>query len=225
MNRPAATLQDELLERYPCLAGLEPGRLATDLAREVASVDVPAGSVLFEAGGACGGFPLVLEGEVRVTRHSPSGRSMELYRVRPGEVCVFSTAGLLGTGSMLATGTSATRTRLLLVGDRLFGGWTSHAPFREFVFGVFAERLAHLMSMVDALAFQSLDQRLAGYLLGKGHELRTTHQAIADELGTVREIATRVLNRLEAAGHVRLGRNSIVIVDAQGLRALATGTA
>jgi CRP/FNR family transcriptional regulator, anaerobic regulatory protein len=69
------------------------------------------------------------------------------------------------------------------------------------------------------------DRRLADYLLGHGHYVRATHQAVADELGTVREIITRLLNRFEAAGAVRLGRERIEIVDAVGLRAIAAGHA
>ena len=68
-----------------------------------------------------------------------------------------------------------------------------------------------------------LDRRLAQHLLGHGQVLRTTHQALADELGTVREIVTRLLNRFEAAGYVGLGRERVEVIDAPGLRAVASG--
>ena len=91
------------------------------------------------------------------------------------------------------------------------------------MFGIFADRLASLMSLAEAVAFQRLDQRLAGALLGHGRQLNTTHQALADELGTVREIITRLLRRFERSGWVTLGRERVEIRDAASLRRLAGG--
>ncbi len=104
-----------------------------------------------------------------------------------------------------------------------FDRWIAHEPFRRFVFSVFADRLADLMALAEAVAFQRLDQRLAGALLGHGHAMQVTHQTLADELGTVREIVTRLLKRFERAGWVRLGRERIELVDAAALRQLASG--
>lgn len=171
------------------------------------------------------GFPLVLTGEVQVARASGDGRSLELYRVTPGEVCIVSAAGLLSNRPLNAQGTAVLDTRLAMLSPALFDRWNNHRPFRQFVFAAFADRLADLMAVVDAVAFQRLDQRLADYLLGHGHYVRTTHQALAGELGTVREIITRLLNRFEAAGAVRLGRERIEITDAAGLREIAAGHA
>jgi CRP/FNR family transcriptional regulator len=89
------------------------------------------------------------------------------------------------------------------------------------VFGVFADRLADLMALAEAVAFQRLDQRLAHTLLGHGAVVHATHQMLADELGTVREIVTRLLKRFERSGWVSLSRERISIVDAAALRALA----
>ena len=91
---------------------------------------------------------------------------------------------------------------------RGFARWSTFQPFREFVFGIFADRLADLMALAEAVAFQRLDQRLAAALLGHGSTLRSTHQALADELGTVREIVTRLLKRFEQSGWVALGRGT-----------------
>jgi CRP/FNR family transcriptional regulator len=86
---------------------------------------------------------------------------------------------------------------------------------------VFGERLADLMTLVEAVAFQRLDQRLAAALLGHGAVLHATHQALADQLGTAREIVTRLLRRFERDGLVELGRERIVMLDAAALRAIA----
>jgi CRP/FNR family transcriptional regulator len=173
----------------------------------------------------CAGFPLVLEGEIQVSRNSGDGRRLELYRVMPGEVCIVSTAGLLSRRPLSAQGSAVLRTRLAMLSPALFDQWNNHPPFRHFVFGVFADRLGDLMAVVDALAFHRLDERLADYLLGHGRVIHTTHQELADELGTVREIITRLLKRFAAAGAVKLGRERIEVIDAIALRALAAGVA
>jgi CRP/FNR family transcriptional regulator len=129
----------------------------------------------------------------------------------------------------VASGTTPTQpqapTRLLLLSPAGFEQWVAHPPFHHFVFGVFADRLAELMGLAEAVAFQRLDQRLAAALLGHGLTVSTTHQALADELGTVREIVTRLLKRFERAGWVSLGRERIELRNAAALRALSAGEA
>jgi CRP/FNR family transcriptional regulator, anaerobic regulatory protein len=190
------------------------------LACEVRWIEAPAGAVLFDAGTPCAGFPLVVSGEVRVARGSPQGRELELYRVPRGEVCVVSTACTAGARPMPAHGVATQPSELALLSTVGFERWCAAAPFREFVFRVFAERLSDLMTLVEAVAFQRLDQRLAAALLGHGAVLHATHQTLADQLGTVREIVSRLLQRFERAGLVRLSRERIEIVDPAGLRLL-----
>ncbi|MGA8052419.1 MAG: helix-turn-helix domain-containing protein, partial [Burkholderiales bacterium] len=96
-----------------------------------------------------------------------------------------------------------------------------HEPFREYVFSLFSERIAELMQLVEAVAFQRLDQRLAALLLGKGKVVASTHQQLADELGSVREIVSRLLKTFAEQRLVALGRERIEILDAPGLRRLA----
>lgn len=224
MPLESATLE-RLCGLYPALGELAPALRAEVLAHDAQALAVPAGATLFEEGAPCQGFPMVLAGEVRVARGSPQGRSLELYRVTPGEVCVASTSCLFGHGLLAAHGVAAQASELVVLSPRGFERWTAHAPFRRFVFGVFADRLAELMALAEAVAFQRLDQRLAATLLGHGTVVQATHQALADELGTVREIVTRLLKRFERQGWVRVGRERVELVDAAALRALAGGHA
>lgn len=212
-----------LLNLYPALADLPAADLDAVLAQQAQAVQVPAGTLLFEEGAPCRGFPLVLAGSVRVARGAPNGRSLELYRVTPGELCVASTTCLFGHQALTAHGQTTEPTELVLLSPAGFERWVAHEPFRRFVFGVFADRLADLMALAEAVAFQRLDQRLAAALLGHGTTLRLTHQALADELGTAREMITRLLKRFEQAGHVALGRERIELRDAAALRTLAAG--
>ena len=224
MNPSPQALADRLLPLYPVLGDLPGDLLRQVLADHARHVQVPAQQPLFTEGTPCQGFPMVLGGEVRVARGDPQGRSLELYRVGPGELCVASTSCLFGHALLVAHGHTVQPTELVLLAPEGFEQWTAAAPFRRYVFGLFADRLAELMALAEAVAFQRLDQRLAAALLGHGTVVAGTHQALADELGTVREIVTRLLRRFERAGWLRTDRERIEIVDAAALRALAAGT-
>ncbi|MDP1690563.1 MAG: Crp/Fnr family transcriptional regulator [Burkholderiaceae bacterium] len=210
-----------LCAHYPAVAALDPATCDAVLREHAQSIEVPAGTVLFDEGAPCRGFPLVLDGEIRVARGSPQGRSLELYRVGAGELCVVSTSCLFGQRTMVAHGVATRPTRLVVLSPAGFDAWCAHAAFRRFVFGIFAERLADLMALVEAVAFQRLDQRLAANLLGHGTVVHASHQALADQLGTVREIVTRLLRQFERAGWVRVARERTELLDAAALRHLA----
>jgi len=216
-------LAARLGEAYPAVAALPAELREQALATQAMVLTVPAGAPLFEEGAPCHGFPMLLSGEVRVARGSQGGRSLELYRVTPGELCVASTAGLFGQSPLVAHGRTTQATELVVLSRAGFESWVADPGFRHFVFGVFGDRLADLMGLAEAVAFQRLDQRLAAALLGHGSPLLVTHQALADELGTVREIVTRLLKRFERAGWLALGRERIELVDAPALRRLAAG--
>ncbi len=204
---------------YPALAHVVPSLHA--LGPAVAPMVVAANTVLFSESAACQGFPLVLEGEIKVSRHAGDGRSLELYRVVPGELCLVSSASLFRSAPLMARGISTRPTRLLMITPSIFVQWLETPVFRNDVLGLFAERMADLTGLIDAVAFQRLDQRLAATLLGRGQSLALTHQQLANELGTVREMVSRLLRRFEREGWVELAREHIHIVDSKALRAVA----
>lgn len=225
MNAPDATALQQLGELYPALAALPAALRDEVLTQQTMWLEVPPGTTLFEEQSPCQGFPMVLSGEVRVARGSAQGRSLELYRVGPGELCVVSASCLFGQQLLSAHGETTASTRLAVMSPAALDACCAHEPFRRFIFGVFADRLADLMALAEAVAFQRLDQRLAATLLGHGEVLQTSHQALADELGTVREMVTRLLRRFERNGWLALGRERIELKDAAALRRLAAGDA
>jgi CRP/FNR family transcriptional regulator len=204
---------------YPALAHVVPSLRALGAAAE--PMHVPVGTVLFDEKAACQGFPLVLEGEVKVSRHSGDGRSLELYRVVPGELCLVSSASLFRSAPLVAQGLTTRPTSLLLITPSVFVQWLETPVFRNDILGLFAERMADLTGLIDAVAFQRLDQRLAATLLGRGQNLALSHQQLADELGTVREMVSRLLRRFEREGWVELARANILIRNSKALRAVA----
>ncbi|RPI13810.1 MAG: Crp/Fnr family transcriptional regulator [Lysobacterales bacterium] len=216
------TLAQELTQLYPALDGLDSARLERTLS-QAQVVRLPAGTPLFGEGAPCRQFPFVLEGAIRVAKLG-DGRELQLYRVTPGESCVLTSSCLVGRRDYPATGVVEQDVRLVVLPLPLFDElMATHAPFRQYVFSLFAERLTELMSLVEAVAFHRLDRRVAGALLGKGRVVHATHQQLADELGSVREIVTRVLRSYSDQGLVRLGRGSIEVLDAAGLRRIADG--
>ncbi len=208
-----------MLDHYPGLNEVDPP--VASVRERLVPIEVPAGTVLFDEGAPCRGFPLVLEGEIRVSRSAPDGRALELYRVVPGELCLVSAACLFRHQPMAARGIATRPSRLVVIAPDLFARWLETRSFRDAILGLFAERMADLTSLIDAVAFQRLDQRLAAALLGHGTQWRITHQALAEQLGTVREIVTRLLRRFEAEGWIALGRERIEIRDAAALRSVA----
>lgn len=220
MSLDAAHL-NRLAERYPMLARLPPSsRLRLTGAGTWAQV--PAGQLLFDDHQACQGFPFVIDGSVRVIKCAPNGRELPLYRVAPGETCIISSSCLLGRENYNARGIAESDTELMLLPRAAFDELLGEPVFRDFVFHLFAERIADLMQLIEEVAFQRLDQRLAALLLGKGRLLHVTHQQLADELGSVREFVSRLLKGFAAQGLVRLSREQIEILDPAGLRRLAS---
>lgn len=189
-------------------------------------LEIAADQQVFAEHDPCLGFPVLEGGCIRVMKSSADGRSLLLYRVAPGESCVISTSCLLAGRLYNAYGEAETECRLrLLPRERFERLLQDDVGFRSFVLGQYGQRMAALMERIDALAFQRFDQRLAACLLARAPRLQCTHQTLADELGSVREIVSRTLGAFAQAGWVRLARGRIEILDAAALRALAHSTA
>lgn len=216
-------LDDASLERlhaaFPALCGLA-GAPAAALRAESRVVGLPAGSLLFQPGQSCPGLPLLLEGRVKVSQLGANGRQLVLYRVQPGETCVVTTGCLLDASTYPAQGeVEQPALAVALPAALALGLIDGHAPFRALVFGQFSQRLQTLMAVVDSVAFHRLDERLAEWLLARGPWIAMTHQAIADELGSAREVVTRVLRQFADEGMLQVSREGIAVRDRELLAA------
>jgi len=216
-----SVLTTDLLSLFPALANL-PSPLASEVERQLIPIRAPGGAVLFDAGVACQALPLVLEGRIRVSKRAENGREIRLYGVHPGELCIVTVSCLLGGSAYPATGIADSEVSALALPRPLFMRLTAeHAAFRDMVFGLFADRLTGLMTLVEEVTFQKLDQRLAAWLASRGPLILASHQDIAQELGSVREIVSRLLKQFEEQNLVRLGRERIEVLDPVGLKKLA----
>lgn len=213
----------QLVALYPVLDKL-PKAMQQRVVDGMQTMTVAPAVTVFDERQPCRGFPFVLAGAIRVVKLSASGRELPLYRVLAGESCIISSSCLLGQVDYNARGVSEGQTTLALLPRPLFDEMLAVAAFREFVFLLFSERMAELMQLVEEVAFRKLDQRLAALLLGKGRLVHATHQQLADELGSVREMVSRLLKGFAEQGLVRLGREQVEVLDAAGLRRLASVT-
>ncbi|MBS1145268.1 MAG: Cyclic nucleotide-binding:Bacterial regulatory protein, Crp [Proteobacteria bacterium] len=220
MTNPITT--EKLLVLYPALRGLPAERIAAMLAPQ-SIMHLPAGTQVFAENQPCQGFPLLLEGSIKVIKLATSGRELMLYRVAPGGSCIISSSCLLSHSDYNARGIAETPLTLLAVPVKAFAAlMVDHPPFRDFVFHLFADRIGELMQLVEEVAFARLDQRLAKLILARNEVvLAVTHQQLADELGSVREIVSRLLKGFAAQGLVTLGREQLTVTDRAGLQKLA----
>ena len=213
--------QTRLLQKYSMLQELSETD-QTAILETARLMRIPAGTVMFDENQPCQGFPLLLSGSIRVIKTAPNGRELQLYRVVPGESCILTSSCLLGHTLYQARGIAEDVLEIVLLSAASFQTLIGkHEAFRSYVFHLFSERLTDLMQLVSAVAFQKLDQRLANLLVNKPNPIHATHQVLADELGSAREIVSRLLKGYAEQGWVKLGREQIEIIDAAALKKLA----
>lgn len=187
-------------------------------------LNLPAGQMLFQPGGACGHYLLVLAGRVKVQIVTPSGREVLLYRVNAGHACILTTSCLLGANSYPAFGITETPVSALAIPAEDFHHAIGQSGFfRTFVFSGFAERLSRVIGRMEELLEGDIDRMLAKALLGAARDgrVKMTHQDLAVAIGSAREVVSRHLKRFEEQGWVQLARGMIRLADADALRRLA----
>ena len=211
----------KLEERFPALQALSPASRER-IAQEATYARIAAGCVLFEAGAPCASFPLLLSGQMQIVQAAENGREMTLYRLNSGDMCVVSASCLFGAVLYQVSGIAVTDMEIVSFSSELFPALVAQEEaFRTFVFRLFTERLHGVMVLIEAVAFQRLDRRLAALLLTKGSTIHQTHQSLAEELGSVREMVSRLLRRFEEQGAVTLGRERITLVNPAILQKIA----
>jgi cAMP-binding proteins - catabolite gene activator and regulatory subunit of cAMP-dependent protein kinases len=188
-------------------------------------VSMPAGTVLFQDGAECAHYVLVLDGSVRVQKVAENGREIVLYRVESGQSCVLTTNCLMARESYSAEGIAETEIKALMLPSATFRVLLGQSEaFRDFVFAAYATRIADLLLLIEEVAFGRIDVRLAAWLRGRAGgdgDVRATHQDIAVELGTAREVVSRQLKDFERRGWVVLHRGRVAVTDVDGLASVS----
>lgn len=212
------------IARFDGLSRLD-AQVKDTLLRRSAVVDVPAGAVIFGPGKSPESLLLLLEGRVRVQQVSEAGREIVLYRVEAGESCVLTTACLLAYEDYSAEGIAETDLRAATIPRATFDELISRSvQFRTFIFTAYSRRITDLFMVIEEIAFQRLDIRLSQKLLdlARGSDrLGVTHQQLAAELGTAREVVSRQLGEFQRRGWIAQSRGMIDLLAPAELRHLA----
>ena len=193
-----------------------------DFFNDTEEVRLPAGQPVLHQGSECHHYFLIVSGSVRVFTRSASGREVILYHIKPGDICILTTTCLLGDRRFPAEAMAECALRVRMMPRREFDRLMQTSPeFRQEVFASFASRIKQLITTIEKLALESLDTRLVKFLLQQPDDhIALTHQAIAAEVGTAREVVSRHLKRLEQVGLITLARNRITLLDRDGLSSM-----
>ena len=178
--------------------------------------------VLCWEGDACNYFYVVTSGSVRIFMGADSGKEITLYKVSPANSCILTTFALLNRSEFRATAVAEEATTVIAVSRSVFREWFNEfQTWRMYILELLASDLGHILTKIESLAFQRLDERIAGYLLQMARNGRTsiriTHSDIARELGTVREVVSRILKGFEKQKLVSLSRGTITILNNRAL--------
>lgn len=183
---------------------------------------------VFRSGDFCEYFLLLLDGSVRVQLISAGGREVTLYRIGSGGSCILTTSCLLSDENYPAEAVAESDIVALAIPQASFQDALENSRvFRDFVFTGFSSRLTSVIHRIEQLALTSIDARLATALLDleKAGRTQVTHQELAVELGTAREVVSRHLKSMESGGVVRLGRGQIVVLDRERLQEIVDSAA
>jgi len=182
-------------------------------------VNIPADQQVFSSGGECENYLLLLKGSVKAQLLSENGREMMLYQVRPGDSCVLTTSCLLSGDLYPAEAFTEEETSAFVISSHAFYRCLEHSAFfREFVFKNFSARLSNVIGRLGEVVFEGIQWRLAKELLSSNSEvLQLTHQELASNLGSAREVISRNLKQFEAKGWVKLNRGTVTILDRDAL--------
>jgi CRP/FNR family transcriptional regulator, anaerobic regulatory protein len=193
----------------------------SELAREFQQAaflaKIPAGKDVFVDGDRVDAIALLISGVVRVYKIGETGREITLYRFGYGESCILTANAILSQKSFPAIATVEKDAEAVMIPAEKFREWVKrYDPWREFVFELLSERLFAVMAVVDEVVFQRMDRRVASLLLDRStvtHPLRMTHQEIAAELGSSREVISRILEDFAQKGILEVGRGTVEILD------------
>jgi CRP/FNR family transcriptional regulator, anaerobic regulatory protein len=210
-----------IIQALPFLQHADP-RLVREFQQVAFFARIPAGKDVFVEGDRADALALLLSGVVRVYKIGETGREITLYRFGLGESCILTANAILSQQSFPAIATVEQAAEAVMVPAEYFREWVRRYDlWRDFVFGLLSQRLVNVLEIVDEVTFRRVDARVAALLLSRsqmGSPVRLTHQEIAAELGSSREVISRILEGFASEGWVRPGRGLIDVLDIKSLQ-------
>lgn len=215
---------DEIRIKFPFL-----NKLKVDMLKKfIETVKVekyPVGTMILEEGSRCKNMIFVLDGIIRVYKLSPEGKEITLYRIGNGETCVLSISCITGNTNYPAMAQVEEEVIVGIIPAQFYNElFLSEAACQQFIFNTISTRLQEVMLLIDEVVFKSMDTRLAAFILDKNDvegKLNITHEKIAIELGTAREVVSRLLKDFENKNIVSLSRGKIIVKDKEFLNKIA----
>jgi CRP/FNR family transcriptional regulator len=208
---------------FPLLRQAEP-QLIQDFQQAASFTRIPAGKDVFLEGERVDAIALLISGVVRVYKIGETGRQITLYRFGNGQSCILTANAILNQKTFPAIATVEREAEVVLVPADAFRRWVSkYDLWRDFVFDILSQRLSSVMELIEEVAFRRMDNRVASLLLthqGMQSVVHLTHQEIAAELGSSREVVSRILEDLGGRGLIRIGRGEVEILDRPALKAM-----
>jgi CRP/FNR family transcriptional regulator len=185
---------------------------------------IPRGRDVFLEGSQVDAIALLISGVVRVYKIGETGREITLYRFGNGQSCILTANAILSQKTFPAIATVEKEAEAVMIPADTFRDWVvRYDLWREFVFDLLSQRLSTVMAVVDEIAFRRMDARVASLLLARleiQNPIRITHQEIAAELGSSREVISRLLEDFSERGLIRSGRGEIEVLDRDGLQTI-----
>lgn len=185
---------------------------------------LPAGAFFYREWDICPHFAVVISGDIRVYKTGGMGREMTLYHEQDSEPCLVNLISVMLSRPAMANAVTEVETSAALFPGSLLNSWMAASePLRHFVFESIAARVVDVMTLVEEVAFQHMDSRLAALLLkrfGTAENFSATHEEIAAELGTAREVVSRLLREFSRRGAIRVTRGHVELRSAEVLRQL-----
>ena len=189
--------------------------------RHVSIRRVAAGEYICWEGDVCTQLAIVLSGIVRVYKIGESGREITLYRIEEHESCILTASCILSQIRFPALAIVEQEVRAALIPAPVLREWIEkYDVWRHYVFELMSKRLADVITTVEEIAFRRVDVRIAEFLLRSAEakaDIETTHQEIAYELGTAREVVSRILKDFERMDLISLSRGIITVRSKQAL--------
>lgn len=216
-------MSEDWISRFQGLSRL-PERIRGILDARSTVIKMPKGTVIFGPGNSPENLLFLLDGTVRVQQLAENGREIVLYRVQAGESCVMTTACLLAYEDYSAEGVAETDIKAAAIPRTVFDDLISQSKeFRTFVFSAYSKRITDLFHVIEDIAFQRMDIRLAQKLLDlkQGDTVKATHQQLAAELGTAREVISRQLSEFQRRDWIKQTRGNVELLDEVSIAKLA----
>jgi CRP/FNR family transcriptional regulator len=214
-NRPTVNIltTETLISLFSFLKGNH--QLAEKLMTHGIRQSIKEHAMIYWEGDSCSHIALILEGHIRVYKKSSGSREITLYEIGPGETCILNASCILSNSGYPANATAMTDLEVLLLPAHLFMQMMELSnEIRHFVFSMLSQRLASVMTLLEEVVFNRMDERLDDYLIEKSEndKLIATHQSIANDLGTSREVVSRLLKDMERKGKISLSRNVVTLL-------------